>query len=263
MFNAHRAHVIVVVDIEAAGEVAALLALRRGLDILIGYEMVHDKGDFRLVKDALESGGLKFVDSDGRGDIVAEYEVEFGLNQLSGADFRQSGVFRQNLLRHGHSHKNSSLLIHVVKDFLQSDGEVVEQRAMNFRDKFGFFLFRHLLQFVSAIVIVHVAERERAVFEYVLFYVHSLRADNPVFPDTATLVNGFLMPFVASGSTGGENLHDEIRRPLHIEASAFDFVLVADNHKIRNEMVFFRQIEVCAVPERAAGFPQEIISENA
>jgi len=49
--------------------------------------MVHDKGDFRLVKDGIESGGLDLVDSDGRRDIVAEYKVKFRLDKLSGADF--------------------------------------------------------------------------------------------------------------------------------------------------------------------------------
>ena len=107
VFNAHGPHVVIVVNVKAFGEHPALLALRRGFNILIGDEMVHYQRDPALVKDGLEARRLKFIDCHGGCNIVAEYQVQFGLNQLPGADFVQPRVFGQNFLRLRHSHRLS------------------------------------------------------------------------------------------------------------------------------------------------------------
>lgn len=50
VLHAHLAYIIEVVQIKLPGEGAALEALLGGLDVLVGGEMVHDHGDFALVK---------------------------------------------------------------------------------------------------------------------------------------------------------------------------------------------------------------------
>ena len=104
VLDAHGAHVIVVVDIELPGEGPALLALGGGLDVLVGGEVIHHHGDAALVENLGEARGLKLVDGHRRGNVIAQHQVQFGLDQLSGTDAVQSRVAGQDLLCHGHSH---------------------------------------------------------------------------------------------------------------------------------------------------------------
>ena len=110
VFDAHGAHIIVVLHVELPCEGAALGALGGGLDVLVGDEVVHDKGNLAPVKDVLKTGGLKFVDGDGGGDVVAQDEIQFCLNELSGADLLHARVACQDFLCHRHAHGDSSLL---------------------------------------------------------------------------------------------------------------------------------------------------------
>ena len=104
MLDAHLAHVVVVVQAEAAGEGAALLALGGGLDVLVGDEVIHDHDHPALVEDLRKAGLLKLVDRHGGGDVVAQDQVQPGPDQLARPDLRKAGVVRQDLLRHCHAH---------------------------------------------------------------------------------------------------------------------------------------------------------------
>ena len=105
VLNAHFAHIEVVVDVKAAGEGAALLALGGGLDVFVGGEVIHHQGDFALVKDLAEAGRLKLVDGHGGGDVVAQHQIQLRLDQLSRPDGIKPRVGGQDFLRHGHSHR--------------------------------------------------------------------------------------------------------------------------------------------------------------
>ena len=75
VLDAHLAHVIEIVDVEAVGKGAALETLLGGLDVLVGGKVVHDHGDLALVKDPGEAFLVKLPDGDGRGDVVAQHHV--------------------------------------------------------------------------------------------------------------------------------------------------------------------------------------------
>ena len=92
VLHAHLAYIIEVVQIKLPGEGAALEALLGGLDVLVGGEMVHDHGDFALVKHPGKALLLKFPDGHGGGDVVAQDHVQLGPDQLTGLDLRQAGV---------------------------------------------------------------------------------------------------------------------------------------------------------------------------
>ena len=105
VLNAHLAHVVEMGDVIFFREPAHLKALLRGLDVLIGGEVVEHQSDAVLIKDGVRAAFFKFVDGDGAGNIVAEHDIEVRLNQLSHLHVVQTGVRRQNFLGHSHSHK--------------------------------------------------------------------------------------------------------------------------------------------------------------
>ena len=55
--------------------------------------VVQDDGDFVLVEDLGEARLLKLGDGNRGGDIVAQYQVQFGLDELSGLHLVQPGGF--------------------------------------------------------------------------------------------------------------------------------------------------------------------------
>ena len=111
VLHAHLAYIIEVVQIKLPGEGAALEALLGGLDVLVGGEMVHDHGDFALVKHPGKALLLKFPDGHGGGDVVAQDHVQLGPDQLTGLDLRQAGVGSEDFLCHCHSHGKSLLFL--------------------------------------------------------------------------------------------------------------------------------------------------------
>ena len=108
VLDAHGAHVVVVVDVELPGKGAALLALGGGLDVLVGGEVVHHQGDAALIEHLAEARRLELVDGNRSGDVVAQYQIQLCLDQLSGPHAVKSRVLGQDLLRHCHSHVSSS-----------------------------------------------------------------------------------------------------------------------------------------------------------
>ena len=111
VLDAHLPHIVVVVDVEAAGKAAALLALLRGFDILVGNKVIHDHGNSGFVEYLRKAGLFKFVDGDRRGDIVAQHHIQIGPDQLSGFYGIQARVSGQDFLRHCHTHEILSFLM--------------------------------------------------------------------------------------------------------------------------------------------------------
>jgi trans-aconitate methyltransferase len=70
--NSHFAYVEKVPDAEALCELAALLALRCGLDVLVGREVVHYQRYFVRAEYPAETRCFKFVYSYRRVMVVAE-----------------------------------------------------------------------------------------------------------------------------------------------------------------------------------------------
>ena len=117
VLNAHGAHIIVVVDVELPGKGPALLALGGGLDVLVGSKVVHHQGDAALVEHLVKARRLKFVDGHRGGDVVAQHQVQLGLDQLSGPNAFQSRVTGQDLLCHCHSHADTLLIFKRLRFF--------------------------------------------------------------------------------------------------------------------------------------------------
>ena len=93
----------IVLDLLAAGEVAHAGALCRRLHILVGREVVGDERDLRAVENAFASEFRKLANRYGRGDVVAENEIEIGHYEFTGMDVFLACMERQNLLAHRHS----------------------------------------------------------------------------------------------------------------------------------------------------------------
>ena len=110
MFDAHLADVKVIVDIKTFCEGTALLAAGGSLYVLVGSKMIHYHCHTALVEYRRETIRLKLIDGDREGDVVAQHQIQFGLDQLTGADFLQSCVCGKDLLCHGHSHCSQILL---------------------------------------------------------------------------------------------------------------------------------------------------------
>ena len=73
--------------------------------------MVQDDGDLVLVKDLGEPRLVKFGDGHRSGDVVAQHQVQLGLNELAGLHGRKARVLGQDLLGHGHTHAWSLLFV--------------------------------------------------------------------------------------------------------------------------------------------------------
>ena len=108
VLDAHATDIKEVFDIVFPGKNARLLDLLRRLDVLIRREVIHHQCDARAVIHAGSAVFFKFVDRYRRGDIIAKTQVQFSLDQLTGHYRIQTGMRRQQLLRHGHSHKSST-----------------------------------------------------------------------------------------------------------------------------------------------------------
>ena len=110
MLDAHLAHVIEMADAVLAGELPAGFGLLGSLDILVGHKMVQDDDHLVLVIDPVKACFFELIHRHRGSDIIAQNNVQLGLDQLSGAHLRQTCMGRQNLLGHCHCH-GSFLLI--------------------------------------------------------------------------------------------------------------------------------------------------------
>ena len=104
MLNPHVAHIKIVGNAVGTGKSTHLLAVLGGLNVLVGGKVIHYKSNAGLIKHAVLAKFVHLIDGNRRGHIVAKYHIQFGLNQLTGYHMIQTGVRRQDLLRHCHSH---------------------------------------------------------------------------------------------------------------------------------------------------------------
>ena len=111
VLNTHLTHVVEVEDIILVGKLAALLGLGGALDVLIGDEVIQHDGDVRLVEHAVKARLLELVDGDRGGDIVAQHDIEPGIDELACLDLRQTRMCGQNFLRQSHSHNTLSFCL--------------------------------------------------------------------------------------------------------------------------------------------------------
>ena len=110
VLNAHLANVVEVEDVVLVCELAALLGLGRALDVLVGHEVVENDGDVLFVEHAVKACLLELVDGHRCGDVVAQHDVELGVDELARLDLGEARVCGQNFLRLGHSHDGTLLL---------------------------------------------------------------------------------------------------------------------------------------------------------
>ena len=108
VLNTHLTHIVEVEDIILVGKLAALLGLGCALDVLIGDEVIQHDGNVLLVEHAVKARLLKLVDGDRGGDIVAQHDIEPGIDELACLDLRQTRMCGQNFLRQSHSHNTLS-----------------------------------------------------------------------------------------------------------------------------------------------------------
>ena len=92
VLDAHLAHIVEVENVVFVGELAALLGLGCALDVLVGHEVVQHDGDVLFIEHAVEARSLELVDGDGGGDIIAQHDVELGVDELPGLDLGQTGM---------------------------------------------------------------------------------------------------------------------------------------------------------------------------
>ena len=111
VLNTHLAHIVEVEDIIFVGKLAALLGLGGALDVLIGDEVIQHDGNVFLVEHTVKARLLELIDGDRGGDIVAQHDIEPGIDELACLDLRQTRMCGQNLLRQSHSHNTLSFYV--------------------------------------------------------------------------------------------------------------------------------------------------------
>ncbi len=83
VLHAHLSHVKEIGNFMLVGKLPGLLAQLGGLDVLAGGVVVQNDGDFILVKDLGEARLLKFGDGHRGGDVVAQHQIQSGLDELT------------------------------------------------------------------------------------------------------------------------------------------------------------------------------------
>ena len=115
VLDAGLADLEVVDDLLLARKGAHGLGHLRGLDVLVGREVIRHQHDLRGVKDLLGAHLVEFVDRHRPGDVVAQHQVEVAHEELARpAAFDARGA-RKDFLGHGHAHeKTASRLFHML-----------------------------------------------------------------------------------------------------------------------------------------------------
>ena len=106
----NSADIIKMLDAVLFCKIAGYYTKLRRFNILAWCVVIERNDDFFVVKDLCKTGLLKNAYGYRRGDVIAEYYVEFCLDQITCVDFRKSCVSRKDLLCHCHAHDLRSLL---------------------------------------------------------------------------------------------------------------------------------------------------------
>ena len=91
VLHAHVAHVKEVGDLVLEGKLPGLFAQPGGLDVLAGGVVVQDDGDLVPVEDLGKARLFKLCNRHGGGDIVAQHQVQPGLDELARLHLVQPG----------------------------------------------------------------------------------------------------------------------------------------------------------------------------
>ena len=83
MLNTHLTHVKEVSNLMLMGKFPGLLAQLGGLDVLAGGVVVQDNRNFVFVKNLRKASLFKLRNCHGGGDVVAQHQVQPGLNELA------------------------------------------------------------------------------------------------------------------------------------------------------------------------------------
>ena len=86
------------------GKLPQKLTLGGRFNVLVGYEMVGDKGNPRHVIKLFGTRLAEPLNGNGRSNIVGEGEVNTDFNEFSRFYFVQAGVGRKNFFSNRHSH---------------------------------------------------------------------------------------------------------------------------------------------------------------
>ena len=105
MLDSHLSHIKKVGNLMFGGKFSDTFALLGRLNILIRNKMIHHQSNLILIKHRFfRHFGIHLLDRHRRGNIISQNQIQIRLDQLSCRHLRQSGVSRQDFLRHRHSH---------------------------------------------------------------------------------------------------------------------------------------------------------------
>ena len=141
MLYSHLAHFEIIAYLMLFGKFPDAFAVLRGLDILVGHEMVRHQRYLILIEDALRLHLFHLFDGHRTCDVVAQHETELRLYQLPCLHTFKPCRSGKNLLCHRHSHNNLPPLFFfiavIVAPFPQRSSQ-----AFNIVLKLFFFPFK-------------------------------------------------------------------------------------------------------------------------
>ena len=121
VLDAHLAHLPVMLEALLVGEVAQHLRLLGAGDVLVGREVVGHQGHAVLVPDLADAGRPELLDGDGRGDIVAEGDIDARKDEVARLDARPPRVGGDDLFGDRHRHGKSRSVFSVLHGANYSD----------------------------------------------------------------------------------------------------------------------------------------------
>ena len=127
----------------------------------------------------------------------------------------------------------------VVKDIIQTDDEIVIKVALEIGHYRYSLIVRHVCKHIAWIKRVGIIQLEISVFQQININRSGLRANDPVFSDTALLIGTFFAALVIQACTGGKNFYYQVWRTM--DPVWFDLIPIANHHKIRDIMIRLRE----------------------
>ena len=115
MLDPHLSDIVKMADALFPGKVPACLGLLGRLDILVGNKMVQHNDHPLRVKDPGQPRTAKGVHRNGRGDIIAQHEIQSGADQLPRFHPVQPCMGSKNFLCHGHAHHSAPSFFMLAK----------------------------------------------------------------------------------------------------------------------------------------------------
>jgi len=109
VLDTHGADLKVVGEAVHPGKISQNFGLFGGFDVFIRDKVVRDQGYPLPVEYAGHPDLFKFFNRHRRGDVVAQDQVDPGIDQLTGQHFLLAGMCRQDFFGYGHRHWMSPL----------------------------------------------------------------------------------------------------------------------------------------------------------